>query len=216
MSAQDPPSTGNEQTYRNDDSDDESGIEKRIKSRTKAHKDPVVLYTLYHERGLSQGEIGDRLGVCQQTISREMDRHSIETNTPPEVGTFSRPWRSDGDDEDDEDDDEDNDDVRYTKYRAVEPDGTQAWVSTHQVLALNDHRAEDVFGEGQVVHHRAEAPYAVNLPENLEVMTRSEHSRLTHHRQVDDPAERDTLPIEDVLNCGTADEMTAESAASDD
>ncbi|RJT03855.1 hypothetical protein [Halococcus sp. IIIV-5B] len=55
--------------------------------------------------------------------------------------------------------------------------GDSIFLYEHQIGALVENSVEDVFGDGNVVHHQSGAK-CDNRPENFETLTYSEHSQL--------------------------------------
>lgn len=139
-------------------------LEETIEQRT-PHRDPKVLTRLYHDRGLSQREIAQRLGVTQGTISNEMRKHGIETRAAKprrvERATFSHD--ADG----------------HEQWVVNDPEGTTQGVFVAQLQAISEGvDPSEVFADGKSVHHRNGIPFD-NRPANLEVVTREQHAR-TH------------------------------------
>jgi len=48
----------------------------------KKWRDPDILRELYHERGMSQDQIGEKLGCSGTTVGKWMDRHEVEADNP--------------------------------------------------------------------------------------------------------------------------------------
>lgn len=127
---------------------------------------------LYHERDWSQGEIADFYDVDQSTISRAMNDADIETRPPMHQRTpsISKSVREDG----------------TTQYHVPDGDGGRDRVYRHQLVALlaTDHSggwafsSSEVFAEGTHVHHEMASPVALDIPENLDVLSVREHVQL--------------------------------------
>lgn len=117
-----------------------------------------TLRTLYHGEGYSLRDIADELGCTPRTVNVWMDKHEIETRPCP----HSKP-------------------VHFnTNYQ-----GYESWVHTstdstehvlvHRLLAVAEWGVGEV--EGRVVHHENGVSWD-NRPDNLELMTQSEHVEL--------------------------------------
>ena len=118
-----------------------------------------TLQELYCERKLSQDQIANKFGVTQQAISYWIQQHELQRDI--ESGSIYRTVDDDGK-------------AQYIQYT---DDGLEHLCYEHQLVALEDHSAEDVFDSDTHVHHLMAAPYAVDLPENLIVMDVGEHLR---------------------------------------
>lgn len=132
------------------------------------YKDPEVLERLYLQRGLTQEEVGNRLGVSQKTISRWLNRHDIEP--PHDQGQGKR------------------NDAPYTPatyLTVLDPCGLayESWhdgrsnkfVKVHRLLAVAEYGFDEVVGK--VIHHKNGIPWD-NRPENIEPMFRTEHTSM--------------------------------------
>lgn len=126
------------------------------------HRDSNTLRRLYWEEDLTLREIGDRLGTSGTTVYREMVRRGIPRRRP---GARVKPYASFCT----------NPHTGYERWNA-RTDDDEVWVLVHRLLAVAEHGFDEVCDKH--VHHRNEIPWD-NRPENLEVMTPSEHSR--HH-----------------------------------
>lgn len=120
-------------------------------------RDPDLLECLYWEKGLTQSEIADRLGCCVATVSKWMRRLEVPRRGP-KIGP-SKGRTADG----------------YIQFS----DGERT-VMAHQLSACLHTDPYQVFDEQTVVHHGNHHPFD-NTPSNLEVMDRSDHTRLHHH-----------------------------------
>lgn len=117
---------------------------------------PTILRKLYHEDGLSQQQIADKLGCSDFAVHENMKKLGIESDNP----TWERPpaYRTNK--------------GGYREWRHSR--GGDTWqLYEHRLLAVAE------FGFGAVrdmhVHHKNHMKLD-NRPENLEIMTRSEHS----------------------------------------
>jgi hypothetical protein len=80
----------------------------------------------------------------------------------------------------------------YEKASSYIPsEGEVARVRIHQLLACLSHEPEEVFSPEKHVHHRSEIPW-LNIPKNLEVVSREEHQRA--HRE-GEWVEEDGFPV---------------------
>ena len=123
------------------------------------------LMTQYVENERSMADIGEECGVSAATILKWLRRHELKTRSandhqkksPASFVTVPRGYE------------------RVSAKHNNEP----KYAYVHQLVAIakgaNPH---DVFGGGNVVHHRNEIKWD-NRPDNLEVMTQSEHR--SHH-----------------------------------
>lgn len=155
-------------------------LRKRIRSTIRSHRDSDILERLYVDEGLTQAEVGEVLNVDQATVSRQLRKNDIETRSE------GRPPIED--------------DEATAVYRLVDKNGKVTYIedgggnperliSEHQLVALQDFSASEVFGAGNDVHHLMGAPHAVDLCPNLIVLDSREHIR--RHAEgtatVDDP-----------------------------
>lgn len=145
--------------------------------RVSPHQDPERLRELYHGKGLTQAEVGERLGVDQPTISKWMDILDIETR-PDAVE------RNDGRS------------VRYSERRdkrsqidVPDSDGDMVTLYESQLVALTSFSVSEVFGDDTHIHHRLGSGEHLNLPANLEVMAAAEHTHRHAKGIATDPPE---------------------------
>jgi predicted XRE-type DNA-binding protein len=147
--------------------------------RAKPYQVPETLERLYWDDGLSQTEIAEHFDVDQSTISREMDKHGIETR-PDAVERITESVENRGNDSDNDGSIyrtvKESGTVWYCLYDPNSEDDGSTWgISEHQLVALLEHDPYDVFADETVVHHELAAPVAVNVAANLDVIGATEH-----------------------------------------
>jgi len=125
----------------------------------KPYQDPEVLTELYYDQHLSTYELADRFDVSQSTICRWMDKHDLDRRDglearPPNFGISTKGYE------------------RWHGFCL----GNQYWLSHHRLLAVAEFGFDAVCGMD--VHHKNEIRWD-NRPDNLELMTRSDHTK--HH-----------------------------------
>jgi len=142
--------------------------------RGKAHKQPWqeadTLRELYHEEGLSQGEIAAKFDISQGKISDYMSRFGIESSKfcgdpthPPYHSLFDRPDRP----------------VGGCEERVSSGiDGRDRTVLIHRLVAVAHGKldVEDMWNREKKVHHKSWHGWD-NRPDNLEVVTAKEHRK---------------------------------------
>lgn len=122
-------------------------------------RDEDELKRLYHDEGLSQPEIAEKLGCYDTTVSKWFRKHGIET-----------------------------DDREYTRRMearrvnrasfGLDTGGYEAWKAgrdsyrVHRLLAVAEYGVDAVVGKD--VHHKNHIPWD-NRPENIELLTPAEH-----------------------------------------
>jgi len=123
------------------------------------HKQKEKLRELYVEQGLSSWELADELGVSQKTVLDQLRKNDIEVRksnreTPPTYYT------------------------RQNGYEYVMSAGEAVFV--HQLVAIaNGADPYKVLGDlTHVTHHKIPIPW-LNTPDNIELVTQSEHRQ--HH-----------------------------------
>lgn len=72
---------------------------------------------------------------------------------------------------------DDSDNFKYYHYHDYY-DGDRSTVYRHQVVALLNHDPHHVFDGDTVVHHDLGMPEPLDIPSNLEVLPRAEHSKI--------------------------------------
>jgi len=149
-----------------DETDDTATAQSIDRPRPEPWKDKQTLERLYHEQGLSQYDIADRFEVTQPTIGYWMAELDVDTRQSASELDCGDVWYSECD--------------GYHQYLIPDVDGAVS-LYEHQLTALLDHSIEEVFGDGQVVHHLLDSQVAVDLPVNLEVMSVESHVKL--HKQ---------------------------------
>jgi len=126
-----------------------------------------VLRNLYHHKKMSMQDVADALGVKRSKVRYQMEKHSVETRTKQEAkliagGAPTLRIGSGG----------------YEHF-IVSQNNEKSRVEHHRLLAAAMYGFDEV--EGKHVHHKNGIPWD-NRPENLEVLTPSEHLR--KHRDV--------------------------------
>jgi len=119
------------------------------------YRDAGWLEQQYHEYGLSQREIANKCGVCQDTVHKWMDKHNVESRN-----------------------------LEVKGVSIVSKDGYQVWaegsnsehVPVHRLLAVAEYGFDAVCDMD--VHHQNGIKWD-NRPDNIELMTKSEH--MLHH-----------------------------------
>lgn len=143
----------------------DEGIPRRTPDQEKgdAWKDADRLRRLYWDEGLTLEEIGDKLGCDTTTVMNWMKRLGVERiKTPMEKPAYY-----------------DTDQYGYERWKSKHNQRSYR-VGVHQLVAIAD-GAEPykVFSAGEYnVHHKNGVPWD-NRPENVELLTKSEHGK--HH-----------------------------------
>jgi len=129
-----------------------------IKGEHEKYKNSEWLYEQYHDKGLSFEKIADKLGVGSSTIENWMKKHGIERRTP---------------------------DVEKPPHYGRDSNGYPRWSTTvgdsivnvheHRLLAALEWGVEEI--KGKDVHHKSGIRWD-NRPDNLELMSRSEHAKM--------------------------------------
>jgi DNA-binding transcriptional MerR regulator len=131
-----------------------------------AWKDEDTLRRLYWDEGLTLEEIGDELGCDAGTVGNWMERLGVDRELPPEKKPASYRTNHRG----------------YEMWRSKH-NQRQHTLGVHQLLAIADGAdPHKVFSGGEYnVHHINHIPWD-NRTENIEVLTKSEHSHL-HYKE---------------------------------
>lgn len=127
------------------------------------YREPEALYYLYVHEDWTQGEVASRFNVSRSTISRWLSHHGIEKSSH---GVYF------------------NADARgHTEYGQITiRDGDRLrHLRHHRFLALLENPLHEVLKNE--VHHKLPAPVAIDIPDNLEVVSPEEHRRI--HREGD-------------------------------
>lgn len=139
-----------------------------MKGSNKLYQNEETLRKLYHEDGLTQPEIAEKYGIKHNTVSYWMKKHGIEarTNSEAQKKRFLKepvPLFSHG-----------------GYLWALDQTGKRAGRSSeqfpiHRLVYVAHHGFESV--KDKCVHHK-NGHKCDNRPENLEAMSKAEHSRL--------------------------------------
>lgn len=121
----------------------------------KEYKDKELMKRLYIEEENSQLEIADELDCGVATVSRWLRKHDIETRPSTREKLHSVVTDNRG-------------------YEILTLNNTK--VQLHRLLAVAHHGVDSI--SGMEVHHKNEIPWD-NRPENIELLTPSEHSKVT-------------------------------------
>ncbi len=122
-------------------------------------RDEDVIRELYVEREMSLNEVADVLDGSARNISKWVKKHGFDTRSISEAkrDDYRVPYT-----------------MRTTGHAAWRPvDGITL---VHRLLAVAKYGLDEI--KGQQVHHKNEIPWD-NRMENLEIMSRKEHS--AHH-----------------------------------
>ena len=136
----------------------------------KRYREEETLRRLYWENGMTMEEMADRLGCSLPTIQTWMNRHSIPRRRTGPKGSIhpSIFTKSSG-----------------YEIASARVDGEMLAVRLHRLVAVRESGFDAV--SGMHVHHRNGVPWD-NRPENLEIVTSSEHAR--RHAEIE---QRDAL-----------------------
>jgi len=126
---------------------------------TELYKYEAVLRDLYCNQNLSLREIGKKLGCSYKCVQRYMQNFGIERRNAIEAKNLKG---------------EPINHYYHNGYEKVRGDSKE--VRIHRLIMVSEHGVEAV--EGMEVHHKNEVRWD-NRPENLELMTTSEH--ISHH-----------------------------------
>ncbi|AFH21445.1 hypothetical protein OSG_eHP1_00075 [environmental Halophage eHP-1] len=128
-----------------------------------------TLKELYHDRGLSTLEIADRYDVTPSGVSKRMNELGIEKRQSYRHKEPSITLNQHG----------------YERY-ATGKFGYRDSVFIHRLVVVAEGAdPHKVFGDlSHVVHHKNEIPWD-NRPENLEVVTQSEHKKIHGNQYTD-------------------------------
>lgn len=127
----------------------------------KAYRDEAVLRELYHEEGLTQYEIAERLDCSRSTVWKWMKRTGVATRKPTHASDYPACYYTDK--------------RGYERWQ-TEVDGDKRHVSVHRLVAVAEYGIDTV--DGMDIHHKNKIPWD-NRAVNLELMTPSEHAQ--HH-----------------------------------
>jgi hypothetical protein len=135
------------------------------------YDDPEVLRDLYHGEKKPLREVANELNVSFHTVIKKMDEYGIERRSHS-YATFLGKL--------------DQIPQYHTHYRGYERwrtnvKGTEYSVFVHRLQAVAEYGFEAV--KDMQVHHENGIPWD-NRPENLELMSRSEHTK--HHHESGD------------------------------
>lgn len=127
------------------------------------YKKSEVLTKLYHEKEMSLREISDKFDVSTPTIQRWMKKHNIERRESKREKPPCYTKNYDG----------------YKVWKHRDGSGKKQMVLVHRLLAVNEFGFDAV--SDKIVHHKNGCRFD-NRPENIEVMTQSEHINLHHEK----------------------------------
>ena len=141
-------------------------------NKTKPWRDEELMRKLYHEKRMSQQEIADYFDneITQGGVGYCLDELGIEKRSRAESAKIRhqkeliKPY---------------TDPTHGYEILRNEYDGVDEKVAVHRLLAVAKFGIDAV--KGKVVHHRNNIPWD-NRPDNIEVMTISEHVK-HHHRE---------------------------------
>jgi len=151
--------------------------------------DPEMLETLYWQEGLSMWRIAQRLDCSETAVRNAMIRFGIDRRDSAYNGNQQKP-------------EENKVHIRSMKsgYERIEHSykGERFQLYHHQLIAVaNGVDPNKVFSQKYHTHHKNEVKWD-NRPQNLEVMTASEHMK--HHADESNFGERRKYSDEDMLD----------------
>lgn len=136
-------------------------------------RDPDLLRELYHERGLSTVQIGEKFSCASKTIREWMVKHGIERREYVDAIKKTYRWRPAS---------FQSTQRGYERW-STNVDGTHRVVYVHRLLAVAEYGFEAV--KDKDVHHKNEIKWD-NRPENIELTTKEDHTAL-HAENPDTP-----------------------------
>lgn len=131
-----------------------------------AYKDAETLRRLHWDEGLSTVEMGERLGKDRSTLEYWFEKHGIETRSRGEA--LRHHYRTNVDFH--------TDHHGYETIRVQEYGDTERF-RHHRLLYYATHGVSLSEMRGRDVHHHNNCSYD-NRPVNLELLSKSDHSRL--------------------------------------
>jgi len=135
--------------------------------------DKEEIARLYYDEGMSLNEVGEEFGCSDTTIRNWMDKFGMEREDPREASANSRMERP----------------ANYTSnqrgYQLWEThyDGETSYFYVHRLLAIAKYGVDAV--KDNIVHHENEIKWD-NRPDNITVMSQSEHVKEHHLRNTMD------------------------------
>lgn len=146
--------------YRQDVADwTDSDLQDAIEDALHPEMDPLILMYLYHVKGWSMDQIGDRFGVSSGCISYYCDEFDIETSRgypDPEISRIVGYG-----------------DNPYTVYWGSDDDH----LYQHQLVACLDNDPHEVFADGIHVDHKLNSGMAVDFGKNVRLLDAGAHTR---------------------------------------
>lgn len=145
----------------------------------KPYQDPEKLRELYHGKGLTTREIGDRLGCTGSTVSRYLDKYDIDTRENWKAGVEKAKHANR---------------KEYVELRQF-PSGYMYWSSkeqtesgrvnrivyVHRLLAIAEYGFDAVCNND--VHHNNGYKFD-NRPANIELLDKAEHARKGNSQRI--------------------------------
>lgn len=176
-----------------------SAIEERVDSLIervdKPHRNEAVLRKCYYSLGLTVRETADKLGVTKRTIQNHMERHGLDRRSRGQAVSEAR--RQHGVPAN-------TTPGGYLQFN-VYTEGKTVTFYGHQIEALHENSVGEVFADNTDVHHHYRIPLGgysderdaqLDIPENLEVLDRTEHRQKHGRDEFRPPAIEDVVDFE--------------------
>jgi len=155
---------------------------------TRKYQNKEWLRQKYVDEQYSTAEIGELCDCSKETIRRWLDNHDIETRSKSEAAKIRAkkyPHTTNAGAEALSRNRSIHPNVFTHKdrgYERVQCGVNKEQASLHRLLAVAEYGFEAV--RGKVVHHKSNIPWD-NRPENLEVVTQSEHKKIHGNQYTD-------------------------------